>query len=638
MSSTDSRTEHIHKLREILQLEKSEDFEQHRNILQRLSLEEKVKEGYCWFPLQVIKTGYAIGNRAYLLLERSQKQSKPDTLRAGASVQLFSQQPAVKEPTAAGVIQYVDRNRMKVILNSSDLPEWVSLGMIGVEIAFDERTYLEMEKALQTLLQARSGRIAELRDILCGQQPARFFPAHTYTYPASELNSSQQQAIDMILHARDLAIVHGPPGTGKTTTLVEAVKILSQTEKNILVTAPSNTAVDLLTERLAEAGVSVVRIGNLSRIDEHIARHSLDFQVAQHPETKTIKKIRIQAAEARRKARRYRRNFGEQEREERKALYKEAGELAAWADQLEKRVIDQLLSTTQVIAATLVGAVHPVLEGRTFSTVFIDEAAQAIEPASWIPVCLAQRVVLAGDPYQLPPTVKSQRARKAGLHISLMERLIGLQAEATSLLKVQYRMHHRIMGFSNQYFYGNQLQAAEAVQNRQLTYEIESPLLFIDTAGCGFEEQQHPAYHSKFNPAEFLIVCEHLYQLIGYYQDHELPSIAILSPYKEQLLHMQKHIAADPVLSPLNLIVQTIDGYQGQERDVVYISLVRSNNKNDIGFLSDYRRMNVAMTRARMKLVVVGDSATIGADSFYSAFIDYCDKADSYQTAWMYMR
>ena len=638
MSSTDPRTEYIHKLRELLQLEKSEDFEQHRNLIQRLSLEEKVKEGYCWYPLQVIKTGYAIGNRAYLLLERNQKQSKPDTFRAGASVQLFSQQPAVKEPTATGVIQYVDRNRMKVVLNSSDLPDWVSLGMTGVEIAFDERTYVEMEKTLQALLQARSGRIAELRDILCGHQPAQFFPAHTYTYPASGLNNSQQQAIDLILHARDLAIVHGPPGTGKTTTLVEAVRILCQTEKNILVTAPSNTAVDLLTERLAEAGVTVVRIGNLSRIDENIARHSLDFQVAHHPETKTIKKIRIQAAEVRRKARRFRRSFGEQEREERKALYREASELAAWADQLEKRVIDQLLSTTQVIAATLVGAVHPVLEGRTFSTVFIDEAAQAIEPASWIPICLAQRVVLAGDPFQLPPTVKSQRARKAGLHISLMERLIGLQAEATSLLRVQYRMHERIMGFSNQYFYGNQLQAAEEVQDRQLTYEIESPLLFIDTAGCGFEEQQHPAYQSKFNPAEFLIVCEHLYQLIGYYQDHELPSIAILSPYREQLLHMQKHIAADPVLSPLGIVVQTIDGYQGQERDVVYISLVRSNMKNTIGFLSDYRRMNVAMTRARMKLVVVGDSATIGADSFYGAFIDYCEKGDSYHTAWMYMR
>lgn len=638
MSSTDPRTEYIYKLRELLQLEKSEDFEQHRNLIQRLSLEEKVKEGYCWYPLQVIKTGYAIGNRAYLLLERNQKQSKPDTFRAGASVQLFSQQPAVKEPTATGVIQYVDRNRMKVVLNSSDLPDWVSLGMTGVEIAFDERTYVEMEKTLQALLQARSGRIAELRDILCGHQPAQFFPAHTYTYPASGLNNSQQQAIDLILHARDLAIVHGPPGTGKTTTLVEAVRILCQTEKNILVTAPSNTAVDLLTERLAEAGVTVVRIGNLSRIDENIARHSLDFQVAHHPETKTIKKIRIQAAEVRRKARRFRRSFGEQEREERKALYREASELAAWADQLEKRVIDQLLSTTQVIAATLVGAVHPVLEGRTFSTVFIDEAAQAIEPASWIPICLAQRVVLAGDPFQLPPTVKSQRARKAGLHISLMERLIGLQAEATSLLRVQYRMHERIMGFSNQYFYGNQLQAAEEVQDRQLTYEIESPLLFIDTAGCGFEEQQHPAYQSKFNPAEFLIVCEHLYQLIGYYQDHELPSIAILSPYREQLLHMQKHIAADPVLSPLGIVVQTIDGYQGQERDVVYISLVRSNMKNDIGFLSDYRRMNVAMTRARMKLVVVGDSATIGADAFYGAFIDYCEKSDSYHTAWMYMR
>ena len=638
MSSIDPRTEHINRLRETLQLEKKADFEQHRNLIQRLSLEEKIKEGYCWYPVQIIKTGYAIGNRAYLLVERNQGQQKPGVFREGASVQVFSQQPGVKDPSAAGVIQYIDRNRMKVILNSSDLPDWISLGMIGIEIAFDERTYREMERALQALLQARSGRLAELRDILCGHQAARFLPAQPLPNTTAGLNSSQQQAIDMILRAQDLAIIHGPPGTGKTTTLVEAVRILSQTEPNLLVTAPSNTAVDLLTERLADAGVTVVRIGNLSRIDENIARHSLDFQVAHHPETKTIKKIRIQAAEARRKARRFRRSFGEQEREERKALYREASELAAWADQLEKRIIDQLLSTTQVIAATLVGAVHPVLEGRSFSTVFIDEAAQAIEPGSWIPICLAQRIVLAGDPYQLPPTVKSQQARKAGLHISLMERLIEQQAAATSLLKVQYRMHQRIMGFSNQYFYGNQLQAAEEVQDRQLTYEIESPLLFIDTAGCGFEEQQQPAYQSKFNPAEFLIVCEHLYQLIGYYQDHELPSIAILSPYREQLIHMQKHIASDPVLSPLNIVVQTIDGYQGQERDVVYISLVRSNNKNDIGFLSDYRRMNVAMTRARMKLVVVGDSATIGADAFYGAFIDYCEKGDSYHTAWMYMR
>jgi ATP-dependent RNA/DNA helicase IGHMBP2 len=626
----------LEALSELLRLEKQESLEQFKQMVARLPLEEKRAKGFTWYPLQVAKQGYTYGERAFVIVERSGPPDEPHHFRAGKVVNLFTRQPAVRRPECSGVIQFVDKNRMKIVLNTNDLPEWLGLGLIGVDLLFDETTFQEMEKALAKVRAAKGNRLAELRAILLGQQPPRFRETGPpVKIPA--LNASQNAAVQHILNAQDVAVVHGPPGTGKTTTLVQAIKLMAQTELNILVTAPSNTAVDLLTERLAAEGLEVTRIGNLSRVDESIVSHTLEMKLSRHPEAKNIKKIKIQAAEARRKAQRYRRRFGAEERNERQELYAEAKELSAWALQLENKLIDQILSSSHVIAATLTGAGMDVLERCKFRTAVIDEAAQALEPASWIPITRASRVILAGDPFQLPPTVQSRAAQQGGLGITLIEKLLTRLPELR-LLNVQYRMNELIMGFSNQKFYAGALQADASVRHWRLERPIGGPLLFIDTAGCGFEEKVQEKYQSRFNPEEFLILREHLCLLAEAYIETELPSIAIISPYREQVLHIQKYIEGDELLQALPLAVNTIDGFQGQERDLVYISLVRSNRKSEIGFLSDYRRMNVAMTRARKQLVVVGDSATIGNDHFYASFLDYCEAAGAYQTAWEYMR
>jgi superfamily I DNA and/or RNA helicase len=587
--------------------------------------------------VQVVKTGYTIGSRAFVIVERPAPHP-PDQFRAGKTVNLFTRQPNVKQPEKSGIIQYADKGRMKIILNQQDLPDWLGLGLLGVDLLFDDRTYVEIEKALKQVTAAKSDRLAELRDVLLARFPARFQEIDP-TLGSTLLNDSQNEALRDALAAYDLSVIHGPPGTGKTTTLVEVVRRLAETESTVLVTAPSNTAVDLLTERLAEQGLQVVRIGNISRVDENILRHTLEVQLANHPDAKTIKKVKIEAAEMRRKARRFKRSFGAAERRERGQMFREAGQLSAWANQLEDRLIDHLISGAQVITCTLVGANHPVLEKRKFRTVVIDEAAQALEPATWIPVTRASRVILAGDPYQLPPTIKSHEARRGGLEVTLIEKALQRQ-ERTRLLRMQYRMHAAIMGFSNQRFYDGQLLADASVADHRLPGDEESPVVFIDTAGAGFEEEVQPAYQSRFNPGEFQILREHLYQLLDHWHWLEvapLPSIALISPYREQVLQMQQAVKEDERLAGAPITINTIDGFQGQERDVVYISLVRSNDKQEIGFLKDYRRMNVAMTRARQKLVIVGDSATIGADDFYAGFLAYCEEHGSYRTAWEFM-
>lgn len=476
------------------------------------------------------------------------------------------------------------------------------------------------------------------------------------------LNNSQRMAVQAILENRDVAIIHGPPGTGKTTTLVAAIKALTQKENTILVTAPSNTAADLLTERLAGQGLNVVRIGNISRVDDSVLEHTLDAMLAAHPEAKNIKKVKIEAAEYRRQARRHKRSFSAEDRQERTHLKQQARELDAWAKMLEDRLVEEILSNAQAITCTLVGAAHPLLEKRQFRTCVIDEAAQALEPACWIPIAKCSRVVLAGDPFQLPPTVKNPEAARQGLATTLIERCLDLLPDRVYLLTVQYRMHRTIMGFSNQYFYNGALEAHASVADRELYIPnptlSETGVTFIDTAGCGFDErlQESPgALHrslSRFNAEEALLIREHLLKLfqqfdyiaapeINLASGAHLPEIGVLSPYREQINHLEEMFRDDPMLAPLlqnrKITISTVDGFQGQERDVVYISLVRSNAKHEIGFLQDYRRMNVAMTRARMMLVVVGDSATIGKNKFYQEFLDYCAEHGAYRTAWEFM-
>ncbi|CAG0890385.1 unnamed protein product, partial [Darwinula stevensoni] len=611
-------------------------------------------------------TGFAYGDKAYIIVERTGGQlDQPHQLRSGQTISFFCNQPHVVQPEKQGIINFVQRNRMKIILYAHDVPDWINMGALGIDMVFDERSYKEMESALAKVIAAKGNRLAELRDIFSGKiAPQQVLIPHQIDLP--NLNASQNAAISHILHTNDVSLVHGPPGTGKTTTIVAAIQLLTRTESTVLVCAPSNTAADLLTERLAEKNLKVVRIGNISRMDDNIIPYTLDSLLSNHPDSRHIKKVKMQAAEARRQAGRFKRTFDRDDRLERQQLKAEAYELLAWVTQLEDKLVNDLLTDADAIISTLVGAAHPVLDKFRFRTVVIDEAAQALEPATWIPILKASRVVLAGDPLQLPPTVKSHEAARKGLSKTLLERAIA-HFPYVSLLNVQYRMHSAIMGFSNDYFYRGELTADSQVAEKRLVclekltdiVHIFEPVVFIDTAGCDFEEKQVIPTNankndpfkatSRYNPEEALLVREHILKVLNRFEPENLPSFGVLSPYREQINHLEEILRGDAEIAPFFdkfateslykvLTVSTIDGFQGQERDVMYISLVRSNNKNEIGFLSDYRRMNVAMTRARQLLVIIGDSATIGNNPFYSAMLDYCAAHGQYQTAWEYLQ
>jgi ATP-dependent RNA/DNA helicase IGHMBP2 len=628
----------LKRLQELLAIEKQADLDFFKTVIQNKPLDQRRSEGFTWYPLSIKSSGYTYGERAFVVVERNGDPDAPHQFRSGNVVNLFTQQADAYRAEYSGTIQYISKNIMRIVLNSKDLPDWLGGGAIGVDLLFDERTYLEMEKALIKVMDAKGNRLAELRDIFLGhkKQDIGRIPENTFLN-IEKLNESQNRAVQNIMYSHDISIIHGPPGTGKTTTLVAAIKKLTETESTVLVTAPSNTAADLLTERLSTEGVAVVRIGNISRVDETIVRHTLDAQLANHPEAKNIKKIKIKAAELRRQARAYKRRFDFEAKSKREQLKQEARDMSAWANDLEQRLIDEILDNAQVITCTLVGASSSILDNRKFRTVVIDEAAQALEPATWIPILKASKVVLAGDPFQLPPTVKSIEAQRGGFTSTLIEKSIE-RLTNINLLNIQYRMNQTIMGFSNTWFYNGELKAHPSVSERMtLILNDEKAIAFIDTIGCGFEEQAHPEKQSRFNPEEFYILREHLYQFLDLFT-YEKPSIGIISPYREQVIFIEKEIEIDPLLKNIPITVQTIDGFQGQERDVMYISLVRSNEKKDIGFLSDYRRMNVAMTRARMKLVVVGDSGTIGENKFYKTFLDYVDIEGSYNSAWSFMK
>ncbi len=416
-----------------------------------------------------------------------------------------------------------------------------------------------------------------------------------------------------------------------------AVHHLVQKERVVLVCAASNTATDVLAERLALQGLNVVRLGHISRVDEGILDLTLDARVASHPDNKEIKKLKIQAAEARKNAVKYKRTFNQHAREERKSGYQEARDLEDWVRHLENRLVEQILDSAQVIATTLTGAAHPILDKRRFETLVLDEAAQALDPAIWIPLAKVQRLILAGDPHQLPPTVKSADAARNGLSITMMERLLPTLPHV-HLLTLQYRMHPAIMAFSNTWFYNGLLQSAEGLDLNLLPIPDNHPLIFIDTAGCGFEEKTNPETQSRYNPDEYILITCHLENLRDGLLEKPWPEIAILSPYREQVEYIQEELNEDPKYQDLPISVHTIDGFQGQEIDVVILSLVRSNAQTEIGFLKDYRRMNVAITRARLQLVIIGDGATIGNDPFYEHFIMHCEKTGSWRSAWQYIQ
>ncbi|HVI47816.1 MAG TPA: AAA domain-containing protein [Chitinophaga sp.] len=628
--------DYFKQLLDLLKIEREEDRLAYEQQTATTSVAVRRDNGLTWYPVAIRGSEMSRGDYLTVEVERTTHQDVVHQLRFGAAAVLFSNHDP-RQDKVEGTITFVGDNRLKITLRTDELPEWANNGKLGIDLLFDDNSYDEMQQALKQAPVVADKPAGKLVKILTGEKVPTFQEVMT-PVTITGLNSSQQDAVNRILAANDLAIVHGPPGTGKTTTLVQAIKAMIQRDNSqILVVAPSNTAVDLLSEKLSDEGLNVLRVGNPAKVSERLMSLTLDSKAAEHTSMKEIRRLKKQAAEFRNMAHKYKRNFGKAEREQRQALFTEARKIMKEVEQAEQYITDDLIAKAQVITATLVGANHYTVRNLKYHTVVIDEAGQALEPACWIPVLKAQKVILAGDHCQLPPTIKSEEAARKGLSITLLEKCAARYPEAVSLLEEQYRMNELIMGYSSAVFYEDRLKAHASVAKHAL-FPADMPLTFIDTAGCGFDERSEGT--STTNPEEAAFLFRHLTQLIAslgkHYKPDEFPSVAVISPYKQQIQVLKEQLQHTPALQPYEkkITVNTIDSFQGQERDIVYISMTRSNTENKIGFLSDVRRMNVAMTRARKKLVVVGDSATLSQLPFYGDFITYATDRNAYQSAW----
>ncbi|KIC94098.1 AAA domain-containing protein [Flavihumibacter solisilvae] len=628
------------RLLDLLDTELQEDRQTYRELIERSSVQERKENGLTWYPIAIRDTELGRGDYLIVEVERTTNTDIIHQLRFGASAALFSQHDPQND-RIEGIISHQSENRLKLTLRTDELPDWSDNGKLGIDLLFDENSYDEMRGALrQASAQMDKGQEGKLVRILTGEDRPSFQQGWK-PLPFPSLNESQQHAVNMILSSNELGIVHGPPGTGKTTTLVQAIKALyQQDESPVLVVAPSNTAVDLLSEKLDAQGLNVVRVGNPARVSEHLMELTIDSRMSAHSSMKEVKKLKKQASEYRNLAHRYKRNFGKAERDQRKALFDEARKILKDVESTEQYILDDILRKAQVITATLVGANHYTVRNLRYKTVVLDEAAQALEPACWIPILKAQRVIMAGDHQQLAPTIKSDEAAKAGLAHTLFEKCVAMYPEAVTMLEEQYRMNNEIMGYSSEVFYDGKLKAHASVATHRLLAG-DKPLVFIDTAGCGYEEKTLGT--STSNPEEAALVMRHaellLTEIISANGSSELPSVGIISPYKQQVETLKDQWIHTPMAKSYGgpVSVNTIDSFQGQERDVIYISMTRSNPDSRIGFLSEIRRMNVAMTRARKKLVVIGDSATLSQSPFYAGFIKYAEDNDAYQSAWEFM-
>jgi ATP-dependent RNA/DNA helicase IGHMBP2 len=632
--------EQLLKTFELIKLERQADLDYYRQKVLLRSLHQRTQEGTTWYPVKLKRDYIGTGERLILEVERTTHLEEPHAFQSGKSVSVFSNASGTPEKEHVNaVINYVKDNTMVITLNADEIPEWIEDGLLGVDVMFDEMSYREMEFAIREVLKADNNRVARMREILLGEEETRTRKSkHDYVFDNMGLNESQQKALRKVLEAEEVAFIHGPPGTGKTTTIVQAITQVVQEERQVLVCAPSNAAVDLLADKLSDKGLSVLRIGHPARVTEQSLSKTLDARIAGHVHYQELRELRKRMEQIKDAAFKYKRKFGYHEKEQRRLLLQEAKLLKSDADALEFYIVNDLLQNSEVICCTLVGSSHPVMRGKKFKTAFIDEAAQALEPATWIPILRSERIIFAGDHFQLPPTIKSIDAAKQGLAETLFEKGIRRHSEMSSMLQVQYRMHHDIMEFSSAYFYKNELVAHESVRSHVLT-PTQLPIDFIDTAGCGFNESQDPETLSRFNEEEAHLLIKQVERLVdevGVDQwQSEKFTVGIITPYRAQVDHLNKLAEASPVLTSLKklITINTVDAFQGQERDVIAISFVRSNNEGEVGFLGDIRRTNVAMTRARKKLLMVGDTATLGSHPFYLQLIEYVQAKEYYKSA-----
>ena len=607
---------------ELLKLEYEYEKKQFEQQTELMGIGRKIKRGVCWYPLNIGRSYYNALNQFVVEVERREDKDIEHLFEYGRPVCFFTQDVSGKLTYLPFVatVNYADEERMVVILPNSDaLASLQGREMTGVQLYFDETSYRTMFEALEDVLRAKGDRLATLREALLGTIKPTFRELYPIRFPW--LNTTQESAVNKVLCAKEVAIVHGPPGTGKTTTLVEAIYETLHREPQVLVCAQSNAAVDWISEKLMERGLQVLRIGNPTRVNDRLLSSTYERRFEAHTlysELWSIRKeLRLLASQKRRN-----------KYEERESLRSRMGRLRDRATALEVQINADLFDSAHVIASTLVSSNHPILKGRRFGTLFIDEAAQALEAACWIAIRKADHVILAGDHCQLPPTIKSIDAARGGLAQTLMERIVALKPEVVSLLKIQYRMHEAIMHFSSQWFYKGLLEAAPKVRHRGIL-EWDTPITWIDTTDMQFKEESVGQNFGRINKEEANFLLQELERYIarigGERIKEERIDIGIISPYKAQVQYLRNRIKASAYFRPYRelLSVNTVDGFQGQERDVIFISLVRANERGQIGFLNDLRRMNVAITRARMKLVILGEARTLTQHPFYRKLLEY---------------
>lgn len=631
------------QLLDATELERAQEEAYFRNLGANKTLKEKSDSGILWYPVQITQKHYTVGEYVEVVVQRIKPESGRHQFRVGAGCVIFSQGAVNQE--FSGTVSFLQRDKMGVILRHDFIQkeQLFQDGNVGVELVYDERPYKVMKAALKEVIGSKDPLVVAFREGIRRQEPMDLVVSENEMGPLPEnahLNATQAEAVKGSLASAQMSIIHGPPGTGKTTTLVALVHALSKVEKRIFVCAPSNNAVDLLARQLDELGISVLRIGNVTRIGDSIAHLTIEEKARNHPDWKHIKKVKVMAEEAKRQASAFKRNFGAQQRQERHDMYKEARELRKWARELGDRLTAEIINSSKVIATTLVGISAPALEGIRCNTLVIDEASQTLEAECWNAMLRARRVILAGDHFQLPPTIKSMEAKKMGLDHTLLERMSG-EIKHSYLLREQYRMNDEILAFSNEQFYEGKLYSNVKVAGHRLKTG-DDPVTLIDTSGCSFDEVFNPGPRSLSNPGEYFILKEHMHvhyedKTTGKYPDLAGISIGIISPYAEQIRYIQQEIRQDTSFAGLDIEVDTIDGFQGQEKDLIYICLVRSNEKGEIGFLKDSRRLNVALTRARKKLVIIGDMTTLSSFELFNQLSDHVEKHGIYQSAWEYM-
>lgn len=609
----------------LLRMEYEYEKEEFKRQTETMGIARKVKRGLCWHPITIGKNYYNSLNQLILEITRTEDIDIEHLFEFGRPVCFFREAAngQLSYYNFVATVSYADDTRMVVAMpNMGSIIELQSGDKLGIQLYFDETSYHAMFEALEDVLQAKGTRLAELRDILLGTQFPRFRELYPVRFPW--LNATQETAVNKVLCTEDVAVVHGPPGTGKTTTLVEAIYETLHREPQVLVCAQSNTAVDWICEKLVDRGVNVLRIGNPSRVNDKMLSFTYERRFENHPAYTELWGVRkaIREMQGRSRKATY---------QEREGIRSRLSRLRDRATQLEIQINADLFDNAHVIASTLVSSNHRVLNGQRFNTLFIDEAAQALEAACWIAIRKANRVILAGDHCQLPATIKCYEAARQGLEYTLMEKVAKTKPSTVSLLKVQYRMNEAIMKFPSQWFYNNELQAAPEVSQRGIL-DWDSPISWVDTSEKEFKEEFVGESFGRINREEANLLLEELKAYIerigGNHILEERIDFGLISPYKAQVQYLRNKIKQSSFLRPYRslLTVNTVDGFQGQERDVIFISLVRANNEGQIGFLNDLRRMNVAITRARMKLVIFGDAITMKHHTFYRKLLEYIKK------------